>query len=211
MTARDSIAVPVVRITSRLIAAATSSGGTFDDTSASNRVLAVVLALVLLGVALLAYTIWFWRSTKPESSALAPLELIGTRKFRKADDERRKRALATVRPVDPDQSAVDRPIPELVDLAALASRDLPSLADLADFPAFTELEPKDPPLAPADAGDPPVAPVEAEDPSFAGTEPVDPPLAATEPAAAAPPDGGEPAPPESVTRSGSDEPAASTS
>ncbi len=107
-----------------------AEGASFDDASATNRVLAIVGALCVLGVVVLVFTWWFWKSTRPEPEALAPLELLGTRRVRRIDSDSRRRALDSVRPsvvaATPDQP------PEVVDLAALAARDLPPIEELQD-------------------------------------------------------------------------------
>ncbi len=92
--------------------------------------LAVVVALVVIGLGLLAFTAWFWRNTRPEPGALAPLELLSTRKVRRADPERQRKALAAVRPGEVEPAPVEAV--SYPDLAELASRELPSIDELAE-------------------------------------------------------------------------------
>jgi len=129
----------VVRLSTRLATGtAAGTGASFDDSGNSNRILAIVGILVALGLALLIFSLWFWRSTRPEPEALAPLELLGSRKLRRAAPEARRRALDQVRPVVAGTGhlgdAVHAAPPEQFDLAALAARDLPPLSLFADDP-----------------------------------------------------------------------------
>lgn len=128
-----SLAAPV----SHWVRAVSSEGATFNDTSASTRILATVGVLAAVGVLLLLITWWWWRSTRPEPEALAPLAVIGTRKFRHGNDDQRRKALASARPGAVDAASAT-PAVEFPDLAALAARDLPPTSDLADdmFPPF---------------------------------------------------------------------------
>ncbi|MEZ5217133.1 MAG: hypothetical protein R2705_17970 [Ilumatobacteraceae bacterium] len=122
---------PARSLFSVVLASAQSTGTSFDDSSASTRVLLVVSALLVLGVVLIGVTWWLWRSTRPEPDALAPLQVLGTRSFAKADEEARRRALAAARP---DHDGSENPIStspgELADFAALAARSLPPIEEL---------------------------------------------------------------------------------
>jgi hypothetical protein len=60
---------------------------------ATRRVLLTSGALVLLGLALLIATVWWWRSTRPEHPVLAPLEVMGDRRWSKADADERRRLM----------------------------------------------------------------------------------------------------------------------
>lgn len=53
----------------------------------------VGLALVLVGCALLGITLWFWRAARPDNPVLGPLEVLGERRFREADEQTRKEML----------------------------------------------------------------------------------------------------------------------
>jgi hypothetical protein len=78
-----------------------SSGGGRQITDAENTrtVYLVVTVLVLLAIGLALFTWWFWRSTRREHEALAPLEVMGDRKFRAADTLTRQVMLDGNRPV----------------------------------------------------------------------------------------------------------------
>ncbi len=142
--------------------------------------------LLVVGVGLLIFSYWYWRSTRPEPEALAPLELLGTRKVRKVSPEERRAALDQVRPVRPTDpavgpAAVSEPEPPPLDLAAHAARDLPPLSDLA-VPSHPT-EPPPPPPAPV------VSPTDAPAGTSTGAapDPADPATHAADP-------GTEPAP-----------------
>jgi len=57
----------------------------------------VSFAMLAIAAGLLLATIWFWRSARPETEALAPLEIMGEREFLEADEDTRKRMLNAVR------------------------------------------------------------------------------------------------------------------
>ena len=77
-----------------------------DDDSTTRRIQLVAGGLAVLGVALAGVTIWFWRSTRPDPEPLAPLELMGTRKWRRADPIERRHLLDEVRAHLNDDAAV---------------------------------------------------------------------------------------------------------
>jgi hypothetical protein len=58
---------------------------------------AVGIALIVVGVALLGVTAWFWRASRLDDPVLAPLEVIGDRRFRAADEATRREMLRQVR------------------------------------------------------------------------------------------------------------------
>ena len=64
--------------------------------------MAVGIALIITGLALLGVTLWFWRASRPDDPVLGPLEVIGEKDFRDADEATRKellrRARTTVEP-----------------------------------------------------------------------------------------------------------------
>lgn len=177
-----------------LAARGAASGSTFDDSGNSNRILAVVAILLVVGVGLLIFSYWYWRSTRPEPEALAPLELLGTRKVRKVSPEERRAALDQVRPVRPTEpavgpAAVSEPEPPPLDLAAHAARDLPPLSELA-VPSHPTEPPPPPPPAPV------VSPTDspADTSTGAAPDPADPATHAADPATHVADPGTEPAP-----------------
>ena len=60
--------------------------------------MSIVLLLVVLGIALLMVAIWLFRLTRPDKELLAPLEVMGERKWRRADPVWQRRRLDEVRP-----------------------------------------------------------------------------------------------------------------
>ena len=64
--------------------------------------MAVGIALVIMGIVVAAVTLWFWREARPDDPVLGPLEVIGERTFKEADEATRKamlqRARSTVEP-----------------------------------------------------------------------------------------------------------------
>ena len=57
---------------------------TLADASSSSMILTLVIVLSALGIVMLLVTMWLVRSTSPERALLARLELMGTRRWRKA-------------------------------------------------------------------------------------------------------------------------------
>jgi hypothetical protein len=55
------------------------------------------ITLIVVGVALLVVTVWFWRASRPDDPVLGPLEVIGDKAFKDADEATRKELLRTVR------------------------------------------------------------------------------------------------------------------
>ena len=54
--------------------------------------------LILGGIGLFGLTIWFWRTSRPEPEALAPLEIMSERAYRKSKGVDRAFLLNMVRP-----------------------------------------------------------------------------------------------------------------
>ena len=57
---------------------------------------------MVTGLVVAAVTLWFWRESRPDNPVLGPLEVIGERAFKEADEATRKemlrRARSTVEP-----------------------------------------------------------------------------------------------------------------
>jgi hypothetical protein len=70
------------------------------DPEGSRTVMSIVLLLAVLGIALVMLAIWLFRLTRPDSELLAPLEVMGERKWRRADPVWQRRRLDEVRPGD---------------------------------------------------------------------------------------------------------------
>lgn len=66
---------------------------------ATNMVVNVIGGgLIVLGLVLVVVTVAFWRSAVDDPAVLAPLEVMGDRRFARADDGRRVEILNSVRP-----------------------------------------------------------------------------------------------------------------
>ena len=55
------------------------------------------LAMISIGIGLVAVTIWFWNAARPDPEVLAPLEIMGDREFIKASEKEKSRLLNAVR------------------------------------------------------------------------------------------------------------------
>ena len=55
------------------------------------------LAMISIGIGLVAVTIWFWNAARPDPEILAPLEIMGDREFIKASEKEKSRLLNAVR------------------------------------------------------------------------------------------------------------------
>src|SRR3954453_4130378 len=56
-----------------------------NDVSSTRKVYLLAGALAVLGVLLIIVTVWFWRTTRHDPELLAPLEQMGTKRFRAVD------------------------------------------------------------------------------------------------------------------------------
>ena len=66
----------------------------------------IAVGMIILGVLLAVVTVRFWRTAGEDPEVLAPLEVMGDRRFARADDEARLGLLNAVRPageVRPDR------------------------------------------------------------------------------------------------------------
>ncbi|MDA0298427.1 MAG: hypothetical protein O3A54_07035 [Actinobacteria bacterium] len=80
----------------------------------------IALVCVVVGIALARMTWWFWVEARPESPALAPLEIMSDAAYGKADEAQRVAMLNAVRmgaqtlaprkPVSRPERTVDVPI-----------------------------------------------------------------------------------------------------
>ena len=110
--------------------------------STGTTVALLVALLVGLGVAMIAVAVWLVRSTRSDHPALAPLETMGDRSFRRASTDRRATRLAAARPPGaPDPAPIvpldDEPEPEPV-VPAEPSDATGDPGETADEPAAAE-------------------------------------------------------------------------
>jgi FtsZ-interacting cell division protein ZipA len=87
------------------------TGEVVSDPSNQRIVTAVVAGLVLLGMVVVGVTVWFWRSTRPEPAALAPLEEMSRRGFRQLPDDTQKERLDAVRLAMAEEAPADAATP----------------------------------------------------------------------------------------------------
>ncbi|MEQ1729538.1 MAG: hypothetical protein ABL982_14285 [Vicinamibacterales bacterium] len=122
--------------------------GTFEDPQNARIIYLAVGGLLLLAIVLGVGTWYWWRTSKVEHPALGPLEMMGTRTWRKGDFNSRVRHLEDARPANAIHEAEPVDDPDELDLDALGKQDLAQFDDFSD-------------LLPADAGAAPVALVAA--------------------------------------------------
>ena len=70
------------------------------DPEGTRTITSIVVLLAVLGVALIMIAFWLFRLTRPDKELLAPLEVMGERKWRRADPVWQRRRLDEVRPAD---------------------------------------------------------------------------------------------------------------
>ena len=94
------------------------------DPDGTRAVTSIVALLVVLGVGLVMLAVWLFRVTRPDPEVLAPLEVMGERKWRRADPVWQRRRLDEVRPdgAEPLQPSVAPPdLDEAFDLGPAAT------------------------------------------------------------------------------------------
>lgn len=117
------------------------------DTGSSVVVLVVAMALVAAGVALTGITVWFWRSTRPDPEALAPLVVMSSKRWRLGNPVERRQALDVARPGA--TVAVLEPVADEV----VANDEIPTQIPTeisAEIPADIEFAPDEPVAQAAD-------------------------------------------------------------
>jgi hypothetical protein len=76
-----------------------------NDTASTRRVQFIAGGLAVLGIGLIGITVWFWRSTRPDPESLAPLEMMGRRRWRRLDTIEQRHRLDAVRAHLNDEAA----------------------------------------------------------------------------------------------------------
>jgi hypothetical protein len=66
--------------------------------STGSTVTVLVAALVVLGCAMIGVAVWLVRATRADPPALGPLEVMGARRWRRGNADRRQTKLETARP-----------------------------------------------------------------------------------------------------------------
>lgn len=59
--------------------------------------MAVGISLIVVGLVLSSVTVWFWRESRPDNPVLGPLEVMGEKAFKEADEATRKEMLRKAR------------------------------------------------------------------------------------------------------------------
>jgi hypothetical protein len=68
------------------------------DPEGTRTITSIVALLVVLGIGLVMLAVWLFKLTRPDRELLAPLEVMGERKWRRADPVWQRRRLDQVRP-----------------------------------------------------------------------------------------------------------------
>ena len=110
-----SVRTPTLPFESRSVRLGLLAG----DAGSSRLVYAMVFALIVIGIVLIVLAVVVFRRTRVDPSVLAPLERMGSRKWRKSDEQSRRELLDAVRPAgaigpspsEPGDTAVDLPPP----------------------------------------------------------------------------------------------------
>lgn len=123
------------------------------DPASTRLVYAMVLGLVLVGVAFVILGIWLVRQTRHDLQALAPLERMGDRDWTRHDPSTQRRMLDEVRPEGAEPLRTERMPPTLDDDFEQSAHNVASLSDLGPGIASD-----DPGTAPADGSTPDPAP-----------------------------------------------------
>jgi hypothetical protein len=101
-----------------------------SDANADRIIYLVAAGLVVLGIALAVFTVWWWRSTRPEHPSLGPLEVMGEKRFRRSGAAERRQIIANSRPPGAQPLITEPPPPEQVDLGSFAGRQAKGFDDL---------------------------------------------------------------------------------
>jgi hypothetical protein len=117
---------PASRPTAGLSVASLTAGafGSVGDPDGTRAVTSIVALLVVLGIGLVMVAMWLFRVTRPDPEVLAPLEVMGERRWRRADPVWQRRRLDEVRPdgAEPLQpSAAPPDLDEAFDLGPAAT------------------------------------------------------------------------------------------
>jgi hypothetical protein len=73
-------------------------GSSIGDPEGTRTITSIVALLIVLGIGLAMLAVWLFKVTRPDKELLAPLEVMGERKWRRADPVWQRRRLDEVRP-----------------------------------------------------------------------------------------------------------------
>jgi hypothetical protein len=136
------------------------------DPEGTRTITSIVLLLIVLGIALVMLAFWLFRLTRPDKELLAPLEVMGERKWRRADPVWQRRRLDEVRPADAQPLQPSAAPPQFDEAffeyrpAAAGFEDLHDAAHTNGGQSSHDVEPAAP-EAPVDSDKSPDAPVPA--------------------------------------------------
>ena len=102
------------------------------DASATRTVYGVVIALGVIGLALLVLAFWLIKQTRPEPELLAPLERMDDRAWRQQEPAEMRRDLDSLRPSGARPVA---PEPSVPDIDAQFAQSRPTLGTFDDLQA----------------------------------------------------------------------------
>lgn len=72
--------------------------GSVGDPDGTRTVTSIIVLLVAIGLALVMLAVWLYRRTRPDPELLAPLEMMGERRWRRSDPVWQRRRLDQIRP-----------------------------------------------------------------------------------------------------------------
>ena len=121
-----------------------------NDPGSTRLVYAMVIGLVVVGVALVLLAVWLVRQTRYDPPVLAPLERMGDDNWRTSDPATQRRILDEVRPEGAEPLATGTAPPTLDDQFEAHDRPLPAFDYLR--PGLSS-EPEPTPLSDPSAGD----------------------------------------------------------
>jgi hypothetical protein len=101
------------------------------DPEGTRTVTSLVALLAVIGVSLVMVAVWLFRVTRPDPELLAPLEVMGERRWRRADPVSQRRLLDLVRP-EGAQPLEPSPLPPDLDEAFDRGPDASGFEDLHD-------------------------------------------------------------------------------
>lgn len=126
--------------------------------STGTTTLVLVVLLIALGGAMVLTAVWLVRTTRSDAPALAPLEAMGTRRWSRADPDRRSALVASARPEGAPDPAPTVPYgdqaeptdePELAPVGATEAEPEPAAPEpVAESEADAEAEVDEPVTAP---------------------------------------------------------------
>ena len=166
------------------------------DPGSSRLVYAMVIGLVLVGIAFIVLAVWLIRQTRYDPPVLAPLERMGDKDWRRqSDPATQRRILDEVRPegaeplrsessppsLDAEFELADRPVASMSDLAPPVAEDRSATPhgldrpDLLDYDLEPQRAPEPEPGGTPESGvpEPFDGPVEGPDGTPEGKEPND--------------------------------------